>query len=67
MGWVCQVYYCPNQLQTTCENLWSIVAAGSVGHERRPVSPAFVGCISGLGNSRRDPALLQAENDRART
>jgi hypothetical protein len=38
-----------NQLQTTCDNLWSVVAARRAGRGRRPASPAFVGCISGLG------------------
>jgi hypothetical protein len=38
-----------NQLQTTCENLRSIVGTGRAGCGRRLVSPAFVGCISGLG------------------
>jgi hypothetical protein len=37
-----------NQLQTTCDNLRSIVAAGRVGSGRRSGQPAFVGCISGL-------------------
>ena len=41
-----------NQLQTTCDNLRSFVAAGSVGRGRRPAPPAFVGCISGLGGNR---------------
>jgi hypothetical protein len=41
-----------NQLQTTCENLRSFVAAGRAGRGRRPASPAFVGCISGLGGGR---------------
>ena len=42
-----------NQLQTTCESLWSLVATGSVGRGRRPASPAFVGCISGLDSAER--------------
>ena len=41
-----------NQLQTTCENLRSVVAAWRLGRERRPIPPAFVGCISGLGGCR---------------
>src|SRR3954447_22049380 len=44
-----------NQLQTTSENLQSIVAAGRVGRGRHPTSPAFVGCISGLGSSGLEP------------
>jgi hypothetical protein len=36
-----------------CENLWSIVAAGRAGRGRCPASPAFVGCISGLGSAPR--------------
>jgi hypothetical protein len=42
-----------NQLQTTCDNLWSIVAGRRLGCGPRSASPAFVGCISGLGGGRR--------------
>jgi hypothetical protein len=40
-----------NQLQTTCDNLRSVVAAGRLGRGRSRAPSAFVGCISGLGGS----------------
>jgi hypothetical protein len=40
-----------NQLQTTRDNLWSLVAGRGLGCWRSPATPAFVGCISGLGRS----------------
>jgi hypothetical protein len=46
-----------NQLQTTCDNLRSFVATGSLGRERSPAPPAFVGCISGLGGAGRQALL----------
>jgi hypothetical protein len=42
-----------DQLQTTCDNLRSFVAAGRLGNERSNAPPAFVGCISGLGRTLR--------------
>ncbi len=40
-----------------CDNLRSIVATGRLGCGRRLASPAFVGCISGLGGCRRQERL----------
>jgi hypothetical protein len=40
-----------NEPQTTCDNLRTFVAAWRVGRGRRPASPAFVRCISGLDGS----------------
>src|SRR5918995_4355409 len=53
-----------NQLQTTCENLWSIVAGRRPGGAWRAAPPAFVGCISGLGGAIRDIRVLFLVIDR---
>jgi hypothetical protein len=62
----------PNEWLISCkrlgENLWSISSL-SVGSGRRLASPAFVGCISGLGTDGLERALsrLDVPIDLART